>query len=74
MLDFEHLLSATLVVKSQGVREWRDLSRRERAFVAMALNRAEWLSEDDLSIGQAMDLIGPDLLGLVAAVERAISR
>ena len=73
MLDFEHLLSVTLAVKRQGAREWRDLSRRERAFVAMALNRVDWLSEDELSMGQAMDLIGPDLLALVVAVERAIA-
>jgi hypothetical protein len=74
MLDFEHLLRVTLAAKSQGAREWRELSRRERAFVAMALNRVDWLSEDELSMGQAMDLIGPDLLALVVAVERAIER
>jgi hypothetical protein len=74
MLDFEHLLSVTLIAKSRGVSEWRDFSRRERAFVAMALNRADWLSEDALSMGQAMDLIGPDLLGLVTAVETAVAR
>jgi hypothetical protein len=73
MLDFEHLLSVTLAAKSQGAREWRELSRRERAFVSMALNRVDWLSEDELSMGQAMDLIGPDLLALVVAVERAIA-
>ena len=74
MIDFEHLLKLTLAAKSRGAREWRDCSRRERAFIALALNRAEWLREDELTMGQALDLIGADLHGLVPAVERAIAQ
>ena len=70
MIDFEHLVDAALEVKRLGLPEWRDLSRRERAFVALALNKADWL----LTIGQALDLVGLDLLALVPAVERAVSQ
>lgn len=74
MLDFEHLLSASLAAKRHGVAEWREFSRRERAFVAMALNRPDWLKEDELSMGQALELIGKDLVALVSAVERAVNQ
>jgi len=72
MIDFEHLLAATLESRrSQAA--WRDLSRRERAFAAMALNRADWLREDELTLAQALELLGADLVELLPAVERAIS-
>lgn len=74
MIDFEHLVSAALEVKRRGLPEWRELSRRERAFVALALNKADWLAKDELTIGQALDLVGLDLLALVPAVERAVSQ
>lgn len=74
MIDFEHLLSVTLDVKRQGVSEWRELSRRERAFVALALNRADWLVLDELSLAQAISLVRSDLIELVPAVEQAINQ
>ncbi len=73
-LDFEHLLAATLEVRRKGITEWRDLSLRERAFVALSLNKPDWLSWDELTIAGALELIGPQLVELVPAVERAINR
>jgi hypothetical protein len=73
-LDFEHLLAATLEVRRKGYGEWTDLSLRERAFVALCLNKPDWLSRDELTIAGSLDLIGPQLVNLVPAVERAINR
>jgi len=72
-LDFEHLLSITLEAKRLGESAWRDLSRRERAFAALALNRADWLQSDNLTIGQALELVG-ELASLVGAVEWAVTQ
>ena len=72
-LDFEHLLSITLEAKRLGKSSWRDLSRRERAFAALALNRADWLQSDNLTIGQALELVG-ELAGLIGAVECAVTQ
>jgi hypothetical protein len=72
-LDFEHLLSITLEAKRLGKSSWLDLSRRERAFAALALNRADWLQSDNLTIGQALELVG-ELAGLVGAVEWAVTQ
>lgn len=72
-LDYEHLLSITLEAKRLGKSSWRDLSRREIAFAALALNRADWLQSDNLTIGQALELVG-ELASLVGAVEWAVTQ
>ena len=72
--EFEHLLASTLAVRRKGLQEWRDLSRRERAFMALVLNEHAWLKEDGLTIGGALDLIQPHWASLVTAVESAIDK
>jgi hypothetical protein len=72
-LDFEHLLAITVEAKRLGISSWRELSRRERAFAALALNRADWLEIDGLTIGQALELLG-ELVSLIGAVEFALTQ
>ena len=71
MIDFDHLLAATLEAR-RSKQAWQDLSLRERAFAALALRQEQWLAEDELTPAAARDLLGPALLELLPAVESAL--
>jgi hypothetical protein len=60
----------TFCVSAQLLNSTAALSRRQSASVALILNRFDWLWNQDLTMLDAIKLIGPRGLSLVTEVDR----
>ena len=62
---FDHLLGKCREARDGGLGY---LSTGERLAAALVLNRADWLEEDQYTIVEAIDRIGPQWAGLMPRV------
>lgn len=71
--EFNHLLGKARDAKNGGHEAWRVQSIGEKVAVALVLNRADWLTEMDYSLAEAIDRTGSEWLELVPIVAKALA-
>jgi hypothetical protein len=70
---YQHLLGKARDAKRGGHGAWTVQSTGERVAVALVLNRADWLSEMDYSIAEAIERSGPEWVALIPQVARQLA-
>lgn len=71
--EFQHFLEKVRDAKRGGHAAWSAQSTGEKAAVAIALNRADWLAEMGYSLAEAIHRTGPEWIALLPKVVRAIA-
>jgi pterin-4a-carbinolamine dehydratase len=69
---YEHLLRKARDAKRGGHDAWSVQSTGEKVAVALVLNRADWLSEMDYSLAEAIDRSGPDWVAIIPQVAKQL--
>lgn len=69
---FRHFFNKALAAKTGGHAVWRRQTIDEKLAVALVLNRADWLSEMNFSIVEAIEQVGPLWLSLMPRVVRSL--
>lgn len=69
--ELNHLLGKSRDAKCGGHEAWRVQSTGEK--VAVALNRADWLTEMDYSLAEAIERTGSEWIELVPIVAKALA-
>ena len=70
---YEHLLRKSRDAKRGGRDAWGVQSTGERVAVALALNRADWLSEIDYTIPEAIERSGAEWVSIIPQVARQLA-
>jgi hypothetical protein len=70
---YEHLLRKSRDAKRGGRDAWVVQSTGERVAVALALNRADWLTEIDYTIPEAIDRSGTEWVAVIPQVARQLA-
>jgi hypothetical protein len=68
----QHLLYKSRDAKRGGHEAWTVQSTGERVAVALVLNRADWLSEMDYTIAEAIERSGAEWVALIPQVAREL--
>lgn len=68
-----HLLGKARDAKIGGHDAWSVQSTGEKVAVALVLNRADWLTEMDYTIVEAIDRAGDEWVALMPRVARALA-
>ncbi len=70
---YQHLLRKALDAKRGGQAAWTVQSTGERVAVALVLNRADWLTEMDYSIAEAIERSGAEWVAVIPQVARQLA-
>ena len=70
--EFRHFYGKARDAKRGGVDAWRVQSTGEKAAVALALNKPEWLEIMGYTIVEAIERAGPVWVSLMPRVVRAL--
>jgi len=62
-----------LYAKRGGHDAWAVQSTGERVAVALVLNRADWLVEQDYTIAEAIERTGPEWVAMIPQVARQLA-
>ena len=71
--DYEHLLRKARDAKRGGHDAWAVQSTGEKVAVALVLNRADWLSEMQYTLSEAIDRSGQDWVSVIPQVARQLA-
>jgi len=66
---FAQLLRVARLARDHG---YGGFSTGEQLFAALALNRADWLTELGFTIAEALDRLGPDWAAEISAAARTL--
>jgi hypothetical protein len=69
---YEHLLRKSRDAKRGGRDAWGVQSTGEKVAVALVLNRADWLSEIDYTIPEAIERSGMEWVAIIPQVARQL--
>ena len=70
---YEHLLRKSRDAKRGGHDTWTVQSTGERVAVALVLNRADWLSEIDYTIPEAIERSGAEWVSIIPQIARQLA-
>ena len=70
---YEHLLRKSRDAKRGGRDAWAVQSTGERVAVALVLNRADWLSEIEYTIAEAIERSGPEWVAIIPQIARQLA-
>lgn len=70
---YDHLLRKSQEAKRGGHEAWDAQSTGEKVAVALVLNRADWLTQMDYSIPEAIDRSGPEWVAIIPQVARQLT-
>lgn len=70
---YDHLLRKSRDAKRGGHDAWGVQSTGEKVAVALVLNRADWLTEIEYTIPEAIERSGPDWLAIIPQVVRQLA-
>ncbi|MBB6144105.1 hypothetical protein HNQ77_002057 [Silvibacterium bohemicum] len=70
---YDHLLRKSRDAKRGGHDAWGVQSTAEKVAVALVLNRADWLTEIEYTIPEAIERSGPDWLAIIPQVARQLA-
>lgn len=70
--EFRHFLSRAREAQKGGKAAWSGQTIGEKAAVAIALNRADWLAEMNYTIADAIDRTNPVWLSLLPRIVRTL--
>ena len=71
--EYQHLLRKARDAKRGGHNAWAVQSTGEKAAVALALNRADWLAEADYTIPEAMERSDSEWVLIIPLVARQLA-
>lgn len=71
--QYEHLLAKAQDAKRGGYDAWAAQSTGEKVAVALVLNRADWLSERDYTIAEAIERAGETWVAMIPQVARQLA-
>lgn len=71
--EYQHLLGKSRDARRGGRDAWLVQSTGEKVAVALVLNRADWLSEMDYTLAEAIGRIGVEWIDLVPCVARKLA-
>ena len=70
---YEHLLRKSRDAKRGGRDAWAVQSTGERVAEALVLNRADWLSEIEYTIAEAIERSGPEWVAIIPQIARQLA-
>ena len=70
---YDHLFRKAQDAKRGGHDAWAVQSTGEKVAVALVLNRADWLVEQDYTIAEAIERTGPEWVAMVPQVARQLA-
>ena len=70
---YDHLLRKSQEAKRGGPEAWAAQPTGEKVAVALVLNRADWLTQMDYSIPEAIDRSGPEWVAIIPQVARQLT-
>ncbi len=70
---YEHLLRKSREAKRGGHDAWGVQSTGEKVAVALVLNRADWLTQIDYSIPEAIERSGAEWVAVIPQVARHLA-
>lgn len=70
---YDHLLRKSQEARRSGHEAWAAQSTGETVAVALVLNRADWLTQMDYSIAEAIDRSGPVWVAIIPQVARQLT-
>ena len=70
---YDHLLRKAEDAKRGGHDAWAVQSIGEKAAVALVLNRADWLVEQDYTIAEAIERAGPEWVAMIPQIARQLA-
>ncbi len=70
---YEHLLRKSREAKRGGHDAWGVQSTGEKVAVALVLNRADWLTQIDYSIPEAIERSGAECVAVIPQVARQLA-
>jgi hypothetical protein len=70
---YEHLLRKSRDARRGGRNAWGVQSTGEKVAVALALNRADWLSEIGYTIPEALERSGAEWVAMIPQVARQLT-
>jgi hypothetical protein len=70
---YQHLLRKARDARSGGHAAWSVQSTGERVAVALVLNRADWLTEIDYSIPEAIERSGSEWVSIIPQIARQLA-
>ncbi len=70
---YEHLLRKSRDAKRGGRDAWAVQSTGERVAAALVLNRADWLSEIEYTIAEAIERSGPEWVAIIPQIARQLA-
>jgi hypothetical protein len=70
---YEHLLRKSRDARRGGHDKWAVQSTGEKVAVALVLNRADWLSEMEYTIAEAIERSGPDWAAIIPCIARQLA-
>ncbi len=71
-IEYQHLLGKARDAKRSGHDAWAVQSTGEKVAVALVLNHADWLTEMDYTLAEAIERTGQEWLSLVPLVARTL--
>ncbi|HEY4381384.1 MAG TPA: hypothetical protein VGN01_13620 [Acidobacteriaceae bacterium] len=71
--QYEHLLRKARDAERGGHEAWAVQSTGEKVAVALVLNRADWLSECDYSIAEAIERAGQVWVEMIPQIARQLA-
>lgn len=72
-VEYRHFLSKARDAQKGGTAAWATQSTREKAAVAIVLNRADWLASMNYTIAEAIECAGPVWISLLPRVIRTLA-
>jgi pterin-4a-carbinolamine dehydratase len=70
---YNHLLNKARSAKRGGHDAWAVQSTGEKVAVALVLNRADWLTEYDYTIAEAIERAGQEWVAMIPQVARQLA-
>ena len=70
---YEHLLRKSRDARRGGRDAWAVQSTGEKVAVALVLNRADWLTEIDYTISEAIERSGMEWVAIIPQVARQLT-
>lgn len=70
---YNHLLNKARNARRDGHDAWAVQSTGEKVAVALVLNRADWLTEYDYTIAEAIERAGQEWVAMIPQVARQLA-
>ena len=70
---YQHLLNKARNAKRGGHDAWAVQSTGEKVAVALVLNRADWLAENDYTIAEAIERAGQEWVAVIPQIARQLA-